>query len=87
MSLRRWVKDLIVAIGFGDRLIEYCNVCGIRQPLVWWAENELWLKLVGSNYGALCPRCFDKRAYKAGLYLTWKPENREFDKASHDITP
>lgn len=77
MKPRRWVKDLIVAIGFGDRLIEYCNHCGVRQPLVWWSDNSLWLKLMGGPYGAMCPKCFDRRATEAGLFLVWKPEVRE----------
>lgn len=78
--LRRVAKDLIVALGFGDRLIEYCEVCGIRQPLVWWSPDDLWSELTGhapaagdNMPGTLCPRCFDNRAASLGIILRWHP--------------
>ncbi len=79
MKIRLWIKRLIVAIGFGDRLIEFCDVCGVHQPLSWWADESLWWNLVGKHAGCLCPRCFDERATAAGLFLVWRPEVREFD--------
>ncbi len=78
--IRLAAKDAICAIGFGDRLIEYCEVCGIRQPLVWWSPNDLWEELTGhatpkgdNAGGILCPRCFDDRAKSRGLLLRWHP--------------
>jgi len=62
-------------------LIEYCEDCGSKQPLVWWSGNALWERLTnhatpnGDNAaGILCPRCFDRRATDAGLLLRWRPE-------------
>ena len=78
--VRRAVKDCIVAIGFGARLIEYCEDCGARSPLVWWSPDDLWTELTGHRPaggdnmpGLLCPRCFDRRAQLRGIILRWHP--------------
>ena len=72
--LRRVVKRLIVFVGCGSLLVEYCEVCGRRQPLIWRASSSLWRQLnEGREGGALCPECFDRRAQKAGHCLTWAP--------------
>ena len=54
-------------------IIEYCHDCGIEQPVVWTADDDLWMLVNGSPYGVLCPRCFGIRAEKMGLFLRWKP--------------
>lgn len=74
MKLRLWVKRLIVAVGLGDRLVEFCEVCGRRQPLVWWSSDALWLQLNGRVNGAVCPTCFDCEAERQGMILRWVPE-------------
>jgi hypothetical protein len=78
--LRRAAKRLVILARLGDRLIEYCEVCGIRQPLVWWSPNELWSELTGERPvkgdnmpGVICPRCFDDRAHARGILLQWHP--------------
>lgn len=74
--LRLRVKNLICRLGFTSNFIEYCTDCGIRQPLVWWSRNkELWIAVNGTEIGALCPECFDRRATKAGYFLRWYPED------------
>ena len=74
-KLRLLLKLLIIRIGFGPWLIEFCYDCGRKQPVCWWSSNELWLQLNdGKHGGAFCPECFDKRAEKSGLLLRWKPE-------------
>jgi hypothetical protein len=56
-------------------IIEFCRVCGIKQPLVWTADDKLWQDVTGINNGSgiLCPRCFDKQAISRGIYLRWIP--------------
>lgn len=78
--VRLRAKDLVCWLGFGDRLIEYCGDCGIRQPLVWWSPSDLWERITGhatptgdNAAGVLCPRCFDRRAESLGLLLQWRP--------------
>ena len=77
--LPKWLKDILMLLRVGDCLIEYCNDCGVRQPISWWCADEaLWLTINGSSSGALCPQCFDKRAARLGIYIRWHPE---------DVTP
>lgn len=78
--LRRTAKRCVILIGLGDRLIEYCEACGIRQPLVWWSPDSLWSELTGEAVvkgdnmpGTLCPLCFDDRAHSRGILLRWHP--------------
>lgn len=61
-------------------IIEYCHDCGVRQPLVWWSDNDLWHEVTGEPYisgdnmaGVLCPKCFDVRCQKLGILLRWMP--------------
>lgn len=72
-KIRLAAKRIICRAGLGDRLIEFCEDCGREQPLVWWADDDLWLSLVGQHSGAICPECFSRRADAKGLILTWKP--------------
>lgn len=53
-------------------IIEFCKECGRTQPLVWHAEDDVW-ELISGGMGILCPECFDKRAWKAGYALMWRP--------------
>lgn len=78
--LRRQLKDLWCYSGYGSMLVEYCEDCGIQQPLVWWSDNDLWEELTGyetpagdNATGIICPRCFDARAERAGILLRWYP--------------
>ena len=71
--IRRAVKRLIIWIGIGPCMIEYCKVCGRRQPLVWHAPDHLWLGVHGHKDGVLCPECFDRRAVEKGYWLQWSP--------------
>jgi hypothetical protein len=73
--IRRGVKDLIVWVGLGPMLIEYCDDCGIRVRLVWWADDALWHELTSATHGegVFCPRCFDRRAERRRILLRWTP--------------
>lgn len=69
--IRRAVKRLVIWIGFGAWLTEYCRVCGRIQPLVWRAPEGLWREINGAAHGILCPECFDWRARATGHLLNW----------------
>jgi hypothetical protein len=85
MKLFSWIrlraKMFWCYSGFGGCLIEFCHDCGVRQPVVWWADNSLWAKVtdekvydsLGNMAGVLCPTCFDHRATAKGLFLRWTP--------------
>jgi len=55
-------------------LVEFCDTCGIRQPLVWYAADAVWLRVTGDPGGVLCPRCFAEKAVRAGLFIRWVPQ-------------
>ncbi len=74
LNIRRHLKDFLTWIGLGRTMTEYCDDCGVKQPLVWWCEDEkLWNAVVGK--GALCPKCFDDRATAKGFFLRWYPKD------------
>lgn len=54
-------------------LVEYCDDCGVRQPLVWYSADQVWREVTGEVGGVLCPRCFNDRAGRKGLLLYWSP--------------
>lgn len=77
-KLRLLLKNLLVALGYGSFLIEFCDDCGRRQPLVWWCEDsELWHDATG-GHGSHCPECFDKRASNLGIILRWYPRPQHY---------
>lgn len=66
------IKRLLTSV---VTLREFCHDCGVRQPIVWHADDELW-KFVTGRYdggGVLCPACFDRRATRFGILLNWTP--------------
>src|SRR3990167_11232000 len=59
-------------------MVEYCHDCGKRQPLVWWADDDLWERVMGTPGGAgqggvVCPPCFWNRALDKGIFLHYSP--------------
>ena len=78
--LRRAAKDFWCYSGWGSMLVEYCEDCGRRTPLVWWSPNDLWEEMTGEATpdgdnapGILCPECFDRKASARGVILQWHP--------------
>lgn len=69
--LRLYAKRLLQRLHLAAGLIEFCHTCGVRQPLVWHAADNLWVEV--SDKGVLCPKCFDKRADRLGILLMWTP--------------
>lgn len=75
MRFLPWTKKVLAHI---TAVREFCHDCGRRQPIVWWADDELW-KFVTGRYdegGVLCPVCFDRRATRLGILLHWTPAPR-----------
>ena len=53
-----------------------CDNCGSTDLRIqeWWADDALWLHVVGRYDGMLCAPCFDIMAKRKGWFLRWKPE-------------
>lgn len=71
--IRRAAKRVILWVGLGPWIGEYCRACGRRQVLVWHAPDPLWRVVNGSKDGVLCPECFDRLAGDAGYAVQWRP--------------
>ena len=56
-------------------IIEFCQRCGIQQPIAWHCKSdELWKKINGTKNGVLCPKCFSELAQEKGIFIMWYPE-------------
>jgi hypothetical protein len=67
-------KLFVCRLGFGDRLVEFCECCGRQPRAVWWAPPELWTEITGHGAdGAYCELCFEKAAIAKGVMLRWVP--------------
>lgn len=53
-----------------------CDNCGSTDLRIqeWWADDHIWMHVMGKYEGVLCAPCFDSKARKAGWFLRWKPE-------------
>jgi hypothetical protein len=51
---------------------DFCEECGLPNP-TWYAPNELWNKLC-TPVEIICPKCFQKRADKAGINIVFTTE-------------
>lgn len=80
MRFGLWLKLLMVKLHLSGlvNMIEFCKDCGVRQPLVWHASDELWARVrcreTEDDGGVLCPKCFDEHANRMGILLMWRPE-------------
>jgi len=50
-----------------------CQECNGKNP-IWYAENELWNRVMGSPNGIICPACFSRKAEALGLATILKCE-------------
>lgn len=74
MNLLLAIKRLICALGFGSRLVEFCQSCGRTVQQTWRSSDELWLEATGKpEVGVRCIPCFDKAHYANGKILRWVP--------------
>jgi hypothetical protein len=53
--------------------IEFCQLCGCEQPVVWHADDALYLRVTGDEHSVYCPTCFDDLAEHKGIWLNWQP--------------
>ena len=87
-AIRKFVKKWLAKPSFRGlpvfNIIEYCEDCGIKQALVWHADDKLWLAVTGKVNGVFCPECFDRRAWDKGIDLSWKPVVEWQSKVSWD---
>lgn len=67
-----WLRVMWLAYTLGHDG-ESCQDCG-RRYILWWADDDVYLKVHGTANGLLCPNCFDKQARKKAIRLRWKPE-------------
>lgn len=59
-------------------VLEFCQDCGVGQPVVWTASDDLWAYVMRQPLdtdmgGVVCPPCFDRRATTLGIFLRWVP--------------
>lgn len=57
-------------------IIEFCHTCGREQPVIWHADDPLWIEVTGRTDGGgiLCVECFDELAMSKGIVICWKPD-------------
>ena len=76
--IRLAAKRTIQFLHLASWMAEYCHDCGKRQPLVWWADDDLWERVMGTGKGGIaCPSCFWTRALDKGMFLHWVPLTEE----------
>jgi hypothetical protein len=46
----------------------FCVECG-KENITWYADNDLWNKVMPDDGGILCPQCFAKKAEVKGLSI------------------
>lgn len=62
---------------------EMCRSCGGRvgrafaERSYWHAPDELWLAVVGSPAGVLCPGCFTAQCEAHGIFVRWEVHRDE----------
>lgn len=81
--IRLSFKRLLVKLGYGLRMIEFCERCGRRQTVVWRASNALW-GLYSGCYRVLCLDCFDDLATRRGRALRWFCEVDQAARRTHN---
>lgn len=73
---RRWValgRALWATLILGH-YSELCQECGSRyRGFHWHAPGPLYQELIGSAGGLFCPRCFNRKAAAAGIWVQWTP--------------
>lgn len=70
MKIKLFIKHILAKFCL---ITEFCHECGVKQPLVWTAPNDLWIRIVGHAGGVLCPKCFDKKCAERGMFVRWIP--------------
>jgi hypothetical protein len=78
---RAWPLWLVNALTY---TYEICFECGTRvgrhTGSYWLADDSLWLEVMGSPDGVVCPRCFTERAEALGMLIEWRPRVANADR-------
>lgn len=45
---------------------DFCQWCGSRNPL-WYANNDLFNRVIKNKAVIICPKCFQDKANKIGI--------------------
>lgn len=71
--IRVAMKRVIIRVGRGPMLIEFCRECGRQQPVVWHVSDDLWAAVTGrtDGSGVLCVECFDRAAWRTVGLIRW----------------
>ena len=68
---RRWYWIFVRRYAY-----EICSACG--RPVgrctdsYWTADDALWIEIMGSEQGVLCPPCFTGVCRERGVHVYWK---------------
>lgn len=46
----------------------FCQTCN-KANVSWYADNDLWNKVMPDDGGILCPQCFSNKAEQKGLNI------------------
>ena len=52
---------------------EICGECGRPVGLVWLADDQLWLDVMGHEGGMMCIPCFDAELESRDVFVSWRP--------------
>lgn len=88
-----WIRQAIGEVPWRARLrwllnaltyrCEICFECGrrvSRRTGSWYADDALWLRVVGRPHGILCEGCFTRAATAKGICVRWQPVPEGGDK-------
>jgi len=53
---------------------DFCQRCGARNT-VWFAQNDLWNKVMGGDGGIVCPECFRKSCSEIGEKIIFEAKS------------
>lgn len=65
--------------GSDDHPEHRCQRCTGRNLSCWFADNDEWNKVVGDDFGILCPNCFNELSALKGIQPTAWRLSREGD--------
>lgn len=81
--LRLWWADF--ALHPFSEIGERCQDCG-REYVLWYAPDDLYTEVHGSDFGLLCPACFSAQADARGLTVCFEAQRWPWwDNSAEDV--